>query len=239
MRVSRFKFELTVPTLAVAVSVNLTALVAACFAAEHVWVMTMRIVLVIDTFLLLSLYLSMAIMSVVVVNLVQNIQVILVIPLVIQYCFAMLYALQSDILPIFKGLPRNPVLAAVVVAYICMPVIGIILLVVGASILIFYGSSEGVPVQEPPITPPISSEELSTLSTSLMAVGGSMLGLFLLVLVVAGARRACEYYDDWTQMAADKLAEWYPQTFGRKREDDSEEDSEEMETIDKDKAGKI
>merc|ERR1711871_800718 len=83
----------------------------------------------------------MAYLSTLAVNLVQNFVTICTIPLCVQLLFALLYAVQSDILPIFEGLPSNPVLKyAVVSTYIC-PIAGILLMTFGISYQMFYGTS--------------------------------------------------------------------------------------------------
>ena len=85
---------------------------------------------------------------------------------------------------------------------------------------IFYGFSDGV---EESIPPPAGLNARST-STGLLMTGIIILGIFGIAFVVTAAKRAIAYYLDWSQMAADKLAEMYPTVFGAPVE--VEEDAE-------------
>ena len=160
------------------------------------------------------------------------------IPMGAQLLFALLYAVQSDILPIFDNLPSNPVLRYGVTLSYLLPVISIVLLVGGFSYYLIF-----VPLhfEDVVLDRVVSVGSARQFAVTLMGVGGVALSLILLTLMIAFLRWACVYYDDWTQMAADHLAVWYPETFGKPpdksqpEDPSSEDDAERAERAPKDK----
>lgn len=175
---------------------------------ESTWVPTLRAVLVIDTIVCLTLYSAMAYISLLSVNLSHNFIALCTIPLCVQLLFALLYAVQSDILPIFENMPTNPVLRAFWnVAYL-LPLAALLLLAFGVSDLAFYSDSD-------------DSSRDGGVGVALI-IPGAIAGTIVLVGVsLFCVRSACVYYDDWIQMAADMLARSHPSKFGRKPDDDA------------------
>ena len=215
-----YNLQLTLPILIGVVIAQLFAIVSGRVAPEKFWIPTFRAVLVFDSVLILTIYLSMTYLSVQANNLVNNMIFIIILPLMVQFGFAIFYACKSEILPIFENLPANPIFSTFIQVSYVLPVAGIVLCNIGLSYGIFYGFSDGV---EESIPPPAGLNARST-STGLLMTGIIILGVFGIAFVVTAAKRAIAYYLDWSQMAADKLAEMYPTVFGAPVE--VEEDAE-------------
>jgi len=89
---------------------QLVGVVVTLIAREEVWILTLRYLLLISALVILSFNVVVIMMTLQAINLVHNILSFLLIPNGVQFGFAILYATQSEILPIFKKLPTNYVL---------------------------------------------------------------------------------------------------------------------------------
>ena len=85
---------------------------------------------------------------------------------------------------------------------------------------------------DPSLSPPVSRAQAESIGYTLMSIGGAIVLLVILVAILVFARFLFAYYDDWTQMAADKLAEQFPKTFGKQ---ESEEEVDEKDEVKKQK----
>merc|ERR1711865_278652 len=103
---------------------------------EVVWVRSIRAILIFDMLLILSLYAGIGFFSLSAVNFTHNVLAISVIPLCVQFLFAMLYAIQSDIIPIYANMPSNIVLAGFVRVIWVVPPIALLLFFIGLSFYI-------------------------------------------------------------------------------------------------------
>ena len=218
-----YNFDFTIPTMSVISFVQLVGIFAGCFCREHVWVIAFRVVLIIDALYVLSYYSAITYLASLSVNLVHNLVIICIVPLCVQLVFALQYACQSDILPIFENLPVNPLLSCCVVIAYMLPVVGILMLVFGFCFFIVYMSNHGV---DPSLSPPVSRAQAESIGYTLMSIGGAIVLLVILVAILVFARFLFAYYDDWTQMAADKLAEQFPKTFGKQESEENDEKDE-------------
>jgi len=218
-----------VPQLVVVVVVQLVPLIAGCVAPEAWWVNLFRVALIIDTFILITLYTAMSFMAMAAINLVNNIVAILIIPLGVQYLFAILYALQSDIAPLKASLPVSPVLSIMTRFVYILPILCFLGISVGLSYWIFWGFDDGVEPGAPVLVPAETAQEFGL--TMIAACGGVLL-VMLLIGSCFAIKIVVRYYDDWTQMAADKLAQHYPSTFAKRADEDSEQEDDEADEAD-------
>ena len=221
-----YNFDLMVPTVSAVSFIQLMGIYAGCFCREHVWVLAFRVVLIIDALIVLSLYSASTYLASLSVNLVHNLVIICIVPLCMQLIFALQYACQSDILPIFENLPVNPLLSCCVLTAYLLPIVGILALVFGFCFAIFYMSSRGV---DPSLARPVTEAQAASIGYTLMSFGGAIVLLVLVVASIVFARFLFTYYDDWTQMAADKLAEQFPKTFGKEESEEADDDDDEIE----------
>jgi len=233
----------TVPTLSVVAFIQITAICSGyigyffptTFYSDNVWIYTMRYALILDLLLLISFYGALMYMSVIAINIVHNIVAILIIPVNVQFFFAALYAVQSDVLPVFSNLPINPVINfALRIAYVS-PFACIFVITFGYSYYTYWGFNEGVSSNVPE---QMSMPGAQDTGIAIMAIGGSILGCFILGVIffffyVVNA--PLQYYIDWSTMAADKLAQLYPSVFGKKPDEDDEEEEEAEEEAKTDK----
>lgn len=226
-----YNASITMPTLAIALILQVCGIISSFFH-EVVWVRTMRVVLLIDALICLTLYSAMTYLTFISVNLAHNFVTVLLIPLTVQLLFALQYSLQSEILPIFDMLPANPVLAVFTAAFYVSPFVAGGGFSIGFAYWLFYVSgSEQMQIIEAisGVEPPLPRESAASTAVTIMAVCGSVIALFLLVVVCGGAQQIYVYYDDWVQMAADLLSAKYPGVFGTPTgEEDDAIDAKEM-----------
>jgi len=221
----------TIPILASVACVQtvgiMSSYIGSCFttwfSSDSVWIYTMRYALVIDLLLLISFYGAMIYLSVITVNLVHNIVAVLIIPTNVQFFFAALYAVQSDILPVFHDLPTNAILNYMMRLAYVLPFLCVFIITLGFSYWLFWGFDTGVDPTIPEKTP---LSEARSLGLAIMAIGESIMGLLALsafIFFCCVNNVIFQYYDDWTTMAADKLAQFYPTVFGKRDDDEDEE----------------
>jgi hypothetical protein len=211
--------------LAAVAAIQAVAIISGClpFANDYVWIYTMRVVLTFDTVLLISAYGSMVYMSLGAVNAVHNIVAILIIPVFVQYFFAALYSVQSNILPIFSNLPSHPVLNMMCKVGIVLPIALLFVMTLGISHAVFWGYDTGADF---PLFPATNLADARAAGYTAAAAAGAIIAVFLVAFAIFAARLLFYHYFDWTQMAAEYLALWYPYAFGARESDEDEESME-------------
>ena len=218
----RYNQILTVPTLSIIGIVQLSGIISGCFK-EIVWVRVMRFVIIFDLVICMTLYASMGYLSFISINLGQNLVTALLIPLCVQLLFAVFYAIQSDMLPVYDYLPSNPVLRLCTAFCYVIPVLLGITFSLGLSYFLFYGS-ESLAIDLLALIPdthrPVIPADARTTGAFLMIASGVGIAVMLLSIFAFVAKSACMYYSDSAQMAADWLSITYPKLFGVPGEDD-------------------
>ena len=192
-----FKFDLAAPLFATVIVIQVIAIcIAMGTSREVVWVRSIRFVLILDMLIIFTIYVSIAYFSLSSVNAVHNVLAVSVIPLCVQFLFAMLYSIQSDIIPIFANIPENPVLAGFVRAGWLAPPIALVILMIGFAYYSFYANAPS----DIAGTPPMQPSAYTGTGYSLMLTAGLTLFLYAAALAVAFVRTMGMYAEDWQMM---------------------------------------
>jgi hypothetical protein len=210
-----YNLSITVPTLSVMCGIQLIGILTAWLAREEVWVPTLRVVLCFDMAIILSFYAAMAFLSMAAINLVHNLIAISTVPLCVQFIFALLYAVQSDILPIFASMPPNSVLAGCKRLAFALPPVALVMTVLGIALYLFFE----------PSTATMDPSTRDALAFGLIGCGSAVLGTVTVVGLYRALVYCNNYAQDWSQMVYDMLVA----RFGAAYDDEEEEDGNEAE----------
>ena len=180
-----YNFLIACPGLALISVIQLCAQVLGWVVREEVWIRTYRAVLIIDMLVIFTAYISFIFFSLSAVNLVHNFLSISLIPLQVQYLFAQLYAIQSDIVPIYADLPENPVLANFVKVAWLVPPLALIIFMLGLAFSSFFN---------------LPDSPTGQMGVTLMAIGGAILFFNGFCVSIQIVRYAGQYAEDWQIM---------------------------------------
>jgi len=213
-----YNFNITAPSLTLVVLIQVAALCAARFSREEVWIRVLRAVLVIDGLVIFSAYISFTFFSLAAINFIHNLLAISLIPLCVQFLFAMLYSIQSDIVPIYADLPENLVLANIVRIAWVVPPVALIVFMLGLAFSSFFN---------------LPDDATAGLGVILMGIGGGILFFNAACCAIQVVRVAGQYAEDW-QVVISKEMGWELST--KKENDDEQAGDEDLAAIDKEVA---